>query len=297
MLVEEPVCTICRLQATVTDHWASFHLNLAPPLEVSRCARCRLSFLSPRPGSELRQALFDGQIPEALRSYASSPANYAAVSQSRKDVVDHRLAKLEALCSRKHAGSSPSLLDVGASSGLFVQEARRRGWRSFGVEPSSEGAQTARRGGVDVLRAVAEALPLRTSSVDVVHAHHVFEHLADPLLTARESFRILRPGGFLFVEVPNQFDNIMFRRDVLFGRVPQRSRNIRSIHHLWFFSAGSLHKLMSAAGFNPVQVSDQYSWKPAGWRTPASLLTRAVGRLAFGGNILQVVAWKPPLSE
>jgi SAM-dependent methyltransferase len=295
--LEEPDCTICRAHALVVDHWGSFHLNLAPPMGVARCERCRLAFLSPRPGPCLRKALFEGQIPAALTHYARRPANYGAVSRSRTEIIGHRLTQLEALYRRKDAKPLPNLVDIGASSGVFVREAQRRGWKSFGIEPSSEEAQSARREGVDVVRAVAEALPIGTSSVEVAHAHHVFEHLADPLLTAREIFRILRPGGFVFVEVPNQFDNIMFRRDVLFGRVSQRIRNIRSIHHLWFFSARSLRRLMEAAGFNPVQVTDHYSWKPAGWRAPASIATRVIGRFAFGGNIVRAVAWKPQVTE
>lgn len=41
------------------------------------------------------------------------------------------------------------------------------------------------------------------NSVGVIKAHHIFEHLKDPIHAFNESYRVLAPGGFLLLEVPS----------------------------------------------------------------------------------------------
>ncbi len=46
------------------------------------------------------------------------------------------------------------------------------------------------------------ALPLRDNSADCALATEVFEHCPDPGLVMRETLRVLKPGGFLFLTAP-----------------------------------------------------------------------------------------------
>lgn len=45
--------------------------------------------------------------------------------------------------------------------------------------------------------------PFPDDSVGVIMASHIFEHLKDPVRTMNEAFRILAPGGWLFIDVPS----------------------------------------------------------------------------------------------
>jgi len=45
--------------------------------------------------------------------------------------------------------------------------------------------------------------PFSDGSVGVLHAGHIFEHLADPVHTMNEAYRVLAGGGWLFVDVPS----------------------------------------------------------------------------------------------
>ncbi len=45
-------------------------------------------------------------------------------------------------------------------------------------------------------------IPLEDGSVDSTMATEVLEHCPDPASVLREAFRVLRPGGFLFLTVP-----------------------------------------------------------------------------------------------
>jgi len=44
---------------------------------------------------------------------------------------------------------------------------------------------------------------LKDNSVGVLRASNIFEHLKDPVHAMNEAFRVLAPGGFLFLEVPS----------------------------------------------------------------------------------------------
>ena len=58
-------------------------------------------------------------------------------------------------------------------------------------------------GRVDFL-ADATALPLADGTLDYLCSSHVLEHLPDPLAALHEWHRVLRPGGWLYLVVPDQ---------------------------------------------------------------------------------------------
>lgn len=190
---------------------------------------------------------------------------------------------------RKNGKLPASVLDVGASSGSFVKIARKKGLKAMGIEASSDGATAAVCQDLPVTRGLAEKFPFADNSFDIVHSNHVFEHLEDPMLAIQEIWRVLKPDGLVFIEVPNQFDNIMFRRDMLLRRVPRRERNIRSIHHLWFFSKKTFGLLLITAGFYDVKVDDVFRGAWLLRQAVFTFVTRLVGRFLYGGEIIQ--AW------
>ena len=48
-----------------------------------------------------------------------------------------------------------------------------------------------------------EKWPFGDNSIGVLRAHHIFEHLTDPIHTMNEAYRVLVPGGILLIEVPS----------------------------------------------------------------------------------------------
>jgi SAM-dependent methyltransferase len=289
---EIPVCILCQSGESEHFPWGDFHLNLLPPIAVRKCSRCGMIFLAPRPDHHLRLEMLQGSVPNELRTYAAQPANYAAVTTQRTGIFEKRLEQLYLLYKSRNRDRAPIILDVGASAGNFVAIAREFGWKAFGIEPSSGGVRLARERGLIFPIGVAETLPFADNTFDIVHAHHVFEHLANPLTAVREAHRVLKSGGLIFIEVPNQLDNIMFHRDVWLGRLPQRQRTIRSIHHLWFFSPKTLRTMLVDIAFHNVVVRDSFAGVPQGWRMPLTIATRIVGRFAYGGDLLDAWGWK-----
>ncbi|WP_165984929.1 class I SAM-dependent methyltransferase [Streptomyces sp. YIM 98790] len=101
-----------------------------------------------------------------------------------------------------------SLLDVGCGPGTLTADLARlvapgpvTALDAAGAVLDTARAEAAARG-LDNVRFVtgdALALDLPDDSFDVVHAHQVLQHLADPVAALRELRRVCRPGGTVAV--------------------------------------------------------------------------------------------------
>jgi SAM-dependent methyltransferase len=93
-------------------------------------------------------------------------------------------------------------LDIGAAGGGNTRVLRAFGWRPLALEYAPTAAQVAKERGLDVLRADAREMPVRTGSMDLVTAFDVLEHIEEDYLAAAEINSILRPGGTALIAVP-----------------------------------------------------------------------------------------------
>lgn len=86
-------------------------------------------------------------------------------------------------------------------------------------------------------------IPMPDASMDIVFHQGLMEHFKDPMPLLKEHFRILKPGGFLLVDVPQKYHIYTLIKQVLI------------FFNKWFagwetqFSIGQLKKLIQQAGF------------------------------------------------
>lgn len=98
------------------------------------------------------------------------------------------------------------VLDVGCGPGTITLELARltSPGRTIGIDAADEVIEAARTLGGDASPSPAEfrsgdvmQLALPDDSFDLVHAHQVMQHLADPIGALREMARVCKPGGMV----------------------------------------------------------------------------------------------------
>ncbi|YAL82388.1 class I SAM-dependent methyltransferase [Dermacoccaceae bacterium W4C1] len=98
-----------------------------------------------------------------------------------------------------------SLLDVGAGPGTITAELADllAPGEVTALEISPAAAEVTRSGlgsrPVEVIVGDVHALDLPDDQFDVVHAHQVLQHVADPVTALRELARVTKPGGLIAV--------------------------------------------------------------------------------------------------
>lgn len=98
------------------------------------------------------------------------------------------------------------LLDVGCGPGTITVDLAARVRRVTALEVTEEALDLCRQTvadagttNVDFRTGDVHRLDLPDASFDVVHAHQVLQHLADPVGALREMLRVTRPGGIVAV--------------------------------------------------------------------------------------------------
>ena len=154
------------------------------------------------------------------------------------------------------ATAGARLLDIGAGSGILVEQALAAGWQADGVEPSHNLANAAIARGLPVHCGVLPH-PAIGGRFDTVTLIDVIEHVPDPLDLLRSAAALLAPGGRMLIVTP----------DV--NSVAARAMGSRWWHyriaHIGYFNHATLTRATKLAGLQPVRVT-RPSWNlPAGY--------------------------------
>lgn len=171
------------------------------------------------------------------------------------------------------SGDGRLLLDVGCGLGTKLLEYRANGWRVAGLDVSSATLRVAAQKVSDglFLQAEAEALPFREETFDVIRIDNVLEHIPDAVGLLSRLRSLLRPGGRLYVYVPNSeaLSVRLFSNFALNYWIP---------FHIHLFSSHSLEEALKRAGFARTLI--RYH-NPIYW-LPDSLKQR------LGGNVYTI---------
>ncbi len=180
-----------------------------------------------------------------------SDAYGEAVSRAyvEEEVGQRRTARV--VLERIEAHARPGrLLDLGCWVGFLLAEARDRGWRVQGVEPSDFASRHAREDlGLDVVRADLFEADLPQRAFDAVVLGDVIEHLPRPGDALERVASLLAAEGVLCLTLPDagsRVARVMGRR--WWSVIPP---------HVQYFTRASLALLLERHGFRAIEISTQ----------------------------------------
>lgn len=207
-----PLChaiSACRICATpITDILAFGEMPLANdlvsatgdgpaeerfPLSLAFCPGCALV--------QLRETVDPARL---FRDYVYQSSNSPAF-------VGHAAALARRLIADRSLGPTSRVVEVASNDGYLLQHYRQEGVPVLGVEPARNIAEIARQRGIDTIAEffssnLARQLVQSGSRADVVHAHNLLAHVAEPTDVAAGIAHILKPGGIAVIEVPYLID-------------------------------------------------------------------------------------------
>lgn len=200
-----------------------------PP--VARCLACGLLSV---PGSAIPTRL--------VESYAEvRDDRYVELEDARRKTFRRAFDSIA-----RHLAARGKMLEVGCYTGLFLEEARARGWSARGIEPSRWAAEIARARGLDVHCGTLDDLPRPDERYDAIVMWDVLEHLADPAKALRQARELLVPGGILCLSTLDI--------DSWFPRLMGRSWPWYMDMHLFYFSREGLVAHLESEGLRVREV-------------------------------------------
>ncbi|MCE5252201.1 class I SAM-dependent methyltransferase [bacterium] len=282
-------------------------------------------------GSKLRTPAF-GKIRLPIVRCLSCGLVYRIVQQDEKTILDdyreldYSTFTQDWMKARKHLSSvyvphmdayrsTNRILDVGAGHGFFLSACKDAGWNCYGVELSPQAVAFAREQyGLEINPSTLEDAHFPENYFDVVTFWNVLDQILDPARTLNEVYRVLRPGGAVFVRMPNSSFHINASK--AFGKlaaiVPKFARLDQTVIHLYSFNKNTITRLLSNCGFTSIDVRGAaLSWSmthDARISFPKRIITPIVEKTAgilavISGNTVQLnpsiltSAVKPAVTE
>jgi SAM-dependent methyltransferase len=211
--------------------------------DAFRCDDCGVYLLSgAHDGQDM--ALDRTQFDDAFRALRSS--NYRRIL----DAVAQQVSLPQA-----------RLLDIGCSSGWFLESAAERGCQCCGIEPDSYFYRRARESLPPSVQVVEgyfpRDLPAQWGPFDVITFHDVFEHLEDPVGILEACRERLTDRGVVILSLPSA-DGFVYRLGLLLHGLGWKAplERMFQVHypfpHLFYFTPASVERLAERVGFKVV---------------------------------------------
>jgi len=225
-LVEERACPACGSPA-------QYKLFAKNGGQYVRCADCSMIFLNP--------VFKDAALTDYYRhNTAAQAAAHGSEESFYRGIygVGMNLAQRQVQCG--------DLLDIGCSGGLFLDVARERGWRTFGIELNEQEVVIAQAKGHQVWNCELGALPIERRFA-LISLWDVFEHIKDGAGYLRRLAGHLAPGGAVFLQIPSA--------DSLAARIMREHCNMfDGLEHVNLYGEATITQVAGRAGYEVLAI-------------------------------------------
>jgi len=185
------VCKVCK-----SDHLKRLYTSRQSGLSIHECDECGLVFVDTVLTAVEQQALYSDV--DHYRAFAEAERSLQEVHARHRYWLGEIERQFQAGCRERPI----RLLDVGCGVGDLVAAAREHGFQSYGLDISPAAAQLAAEWhGLKIDVRTIKDDP-RDGFFDVVTMIGLLEHVLDPVTVLQHAYRLLHPGGMVFVYTP-----------------------------------------------------------------------------------------------
>ncbi|MGD0048489.1 MAG: class I SAM-dependent methyltransferase, partial [Bryobacteraceae bacterium] len=144
------------------------------------------------------------------------------------------------------------VLELGSAHGGFVALMRWAGFEATGLDLSPTLVQFGRDTfGVETLLGPVEEQDIPHSSLDMIAAMDVAEHLPDPMGTIEHCLTLLEDDGVLLIQTPRYVEGRTL--DQMTSESDPFLHQLKPEQHLFLFSETSIGQLLARVGFRKVE--------------------------------------------
>jgi 2-polyprenyl-3-methyl-5-hydroxy-6-metoxy-1,4-benzoquinol methylase len=247
---------------------------------IYNCKNCGFKFTNPRPS-----AVEIGKYYESEDYVSHSNTNEGLVNKLyhfvKKRAIQQKIKLVESL-----EPISKEILDIGCGTGAFLQSIEDSGWTSKGIEPSEKARNYCLAHGLNVSE--EDFLKQTNETYSIITMWHVLEHVHDLNTRLKEIQKLLKPGGFAIIAVPN-YKSADARK---YGRLWAAYDVPRHLYHFSEDTIKSLflkHRLsfvksipMKMDAFYVSMLSEKY--KKSFLQYPKAFLSGLTSNLSAGAN-------------
>ncbi len=189
-----------------------------------RCSKCSMVYLNP---------VFKNEA--IIKYYQTNHTEQSEVVESDTDnfYIDIYNGGLDNI--QKCNQDIQSILDIGCSSGTFLDLAKKRNIITYGIELNRAEFKFAKKKGHNVFNELLENISFDTK-FDAVTMWDVFEHIIDGEFYLNSIKKLLNPNGVIFLQIPSS--------DSLAAKILQEHCNMYDgLEHVNLYGVETIKKL------------------------------------------------------
>jgi 2-polyprenyl-3-methyl-5-hydroxy-6-metoxy-1,4-benzoquinol methylase len=194
--------------------------------------------------------MFVENVPEAveLNNLYIKNDYYALPPDSELRIIIENKRRVKSI---KDIVKTGSVLDIGCAKGLFLDEMKKSGYNTYGIEMSEQNAEICKANNHSVFHGDLDSYHISNYlklKFDIISCLDVIEHVPNPNDFLHKIKDLLNNEGLLILSTPN-FSGLVSK---LLGN---RDPFLIPPEHLNFFTKSGLKELIKANGFEVIRVN------------------------------------------
>jgi len=217
---------------------------------IIKCKICKFIHVNPIPTNKELSSLYTNDYYEKIKP------DYIRGNEKEIEYLDYTFnEKLDSI-EKSLSSKSKRILDIGSGPGFFLRSAKRRGWDVLGIEPSLTACNYSNKYNIPTIQKFFYEVNMKQiGKFDAIHIFDVLEHVNDPISMLKKSYTLLKRGGIIVVEIPNDFNPLQklvqkkLKKKEYWVTLSSASKNSGTLAHLNYFNFSSISNLLKRMGF------------------------------------------------